>query len=204
MKKKSWKRWKNLAWPHKLLQLNLNSEYFNINASNQLSPVFELKGITTGQGLSFNATTKSLSFSVNNNQFFLNPNLLIRLNGNGGIETLQSIGLSIKLSDNSLSCSSSGLQVNLGSGLMTSINGLAVKLSDTSLDVSNLGLQVSTTYKSELQQLKNDTETFKTQAQTAKTGAETAKTEAESAKTQAEAAKTTATQQATTAHNKQQ
>ncbi len=37
---------------------------------------------------------------------------------------------------------------------MTSINGLAIKLSDTSLDVSNLGLQVSTTYKSELQQLK--------------------------------------------------
>ena len=49
----------------KLLQLNLNPEYFNINVSNQLSPVLELKGITTGQGLSFNATTKMLSFSGN-------------------------------------------------------------------------------------------------------------------------------------------
>ena len=42
--------------------------------------------------------------------------------------------MQIKLSDNSLSLSTSGLQVNLGSGLMTSINGLAIKLSDTSLD----------------------------------------------------------------------
>jgi len=49
----------------KLLEHKFNSDYFNINASNQLSPVFEFKGITTGQGLSFNATTKMLSFSVN-------------------------------------------------------------------------------------------------------------------------------------------
>jgi hypothetical protein len=36
----------------KLLQLNSNPDYYNVNVSNQLSPVFELKGVTSGQGLS--------------------------------------------------------------------------------------------------------------------------------------------------------
>ena len=31
----------------KLLQYNLNPDYFNINVSNQLSPVFEIKGVKT-------------------------------------------------------------------------------------------------------------------------------------------------------------
>ena len=39
---------------------------------------------------------------------------------------------------------------------------IAFKLADTSLSLSSLGLQVSTTYKSDLQQIKTDTETFKT------------------------------------------
>ncbi len=43
-------------------------------------------------------------------------------------------------------------------------NGLQLQLADTSLSLSALGLQVSTTDKSELQQIKTDTETFKTQA----------------------------------------
>ncbi len=90
----------------KLLQLNLNPDYYNINVSNQLSPVFELKGVTSGQGLSLDAATKMLRFSVNSNQFFRNPTLLLRLNPNGVIETLNSIGLSIKLADTSLSLSS--------------------------------------------------------------------------------------------------
>jgi hypothetical protein len=46
-----------------------------------------------------------------------------------------------------------------------------ILIADTSLSLSIAGIQVSTTYKSEFQQLKNDTE-FKTQAQAAKTGAD--------------------------------
>ncbi len=84
---------------NKLLQLNLNPDYYNINVSNQLSPVFELKGVTSGQCLSIDATTKILKFSVNSNQFFINPTLLMRLNANVGIETINSIGLSMKLAD---------------------------------------------------------------------------------------------------------
>ena len=80
----------------------------------------------------------------------------LKLNGSGGVEIVSSNGLQIKLADNSLSLSTSGLQVNIGSGLMTSINGLAVKLSDTSLDVSNLGLQVSTTVEQHINQNYNN------------------------------------------------
>ena len=77
--------------------------------------------------------------STSINQFFVNPSLAIRLNANGGIvDNIAGIG-----------------------------NGLQIKLADTSLSLSSLGLQVSTTYKSDLQQIKTDTETFKTQAQTA-------------------------------------
>ncbi len=57
-------------------------------------------------------------------------------------------------------------KVNLGYSLVSGANGIDVKWSDTSLSSSSLGLRVSTTYKSELQQIKTDTETFKTQAQT--------------------------------------
>jgi hypothetical protein len=46
-------------------------------------PVFELKGVSSGQGLSIDATTKMLRFPVNSNEFFINPTSLIRLNGNG-------------------------------------------------------------------------------------------------------------------------
>ncbi len=44
-----------------------------------------------------------------------------------------------------------------GGSLSKSISSVDVKIADTSLSSSVLGLQVSTTYKSELQQLKNDT-----------------------------------------------
>ncbi len=116
----------------KLLKLNLNPDYYNINVSNQLSPVLELKGVSSGQGLSEDATTKMSRFSVNSNQNFINPTLLIRSNANGGIETINTTELSIKLAD-------------------------------TSLSSSSFELQVSTTYKSESQDLKTDTQIFKTQ-----------------------------------------
>ena len=92
--------------------------------------MFELKGVTNEQGLSVDTTTKKLKFSTNLNQFYVNPNLSMRFNANGGIV------------DNIVG------------------NGLQIKLADTSLSLSSLGLQVSTTYKSELQQIKTDTETF--------------------------------------------
>ncbi len=41
----------------------------NINVSNLLSPVFELKGVTAGQGLSVDATTKLSKFTVNGSDF---------------------------------------------------------------------------------------------------------------------------------------
>ncbi len=47
-----------------LLQYNLNPDCFDINASDQLSPVFELKGVPSSNGngfkLSVDATTKLL------------------------------------------------------------------------------------------------------------------------------------------------
>jgi hypothetical protein len=40
------------------MQYNLNADCFDINASNQLLPVLELKGIKIGSGLSFDSVTK--------------------------------------------------------------------------------------------------------------------------------------------------
>ena len=54
-------------------------------------------------------------------------------------------------------------QLNGGLSLPNS-SGLTIKLADTSLSLSSLGLQVSTTYKSELQQIKTTT-IFQKQAQ---------------------------------------
>jgi hypothetical protein len=117
-----------------LLQYNINPDYFNINASNQLSPVFELKGVTSASGLSIDTTTKLLKFTPNSNQFWTNQHLLIRFNANGGIvDNITGIGngLQIKLADTSLSLSSSGLKLNIGQGLMISVNGVQVKYNDT-------------------------------------------------------------------------
>ncbi len=58
----------------KLLEYKINPDYFNINASNQLSPVFELKGIQSSTGLSVDTTTKLLRFIINNFQFFIGGN----------------------------------------------------------------------------------------------------------------------------------
>jgi hypothetical protein len=159
------------------LKLDLNPDYFNVNASNQLSPVFEFKGLkTTSNPLKIDTTTKLLEFLYNPPHFVLDgtSRLSLRFKSDGG--------------------------------LVQNAVGTEIKLADTSLSLSTLGLQVSSTYKTELQQIKTDTETFKTQAQTAKTGADTAKTGADTAKTAAEAArtaaetaKTQATTQATTA-----
>jgi hypothetical protein len=159
------------------LKLDYNTEYFNINATNQLSPVFEFKGLkTTSNPLKIDTTTRLLEFLYNPPHFVLDgtSRLSLRFKADGG--------------------------------LVQNAVGTEIKLADTSLSLSSLGLQVSSTYKSELQQIKTDTETFKTQAQTAKTGADTAKTGADTAKTAAEAArtaaetaKTQATTQATTA-----
>ena len=55
----------------KLLQYNLNPDYFNINVSSQLSPLFELKGIQASNGLSVDATTKLLKMTLNNFYFLL-------------------------------------------------------------------------------------------------------------------------------------
>jgi hypothetical protein len=101
------------------IKLDLNPDYLKINASNQLSPVFELRGVTSASGLSIDATTKFLKLTTNSNQFWTNQHLLIRFNANGGIvDNTSWIG-----------------------------NGLQIKLADTSLSLSSLGLQVSTTYK---------------------------------------------------------
>jgi hypothetical protein len=130
------------------LKLDINPDYFNINASNQLSPVFELKGLNTvNNPIKINTTTKLLEFGYSTNHFSIDGsnNLKFKYTTYGGI--------------------------------MEHSSGILIKLADTSLSLSTLGLQISTTYKSELQQIKTDTETFKTQAETAKTAAETARTE---------------------------
>ncbi len=56
----------------KLLEYKLNPDYFNINASNQLSPVFELKGVKTNNGLSIDSTTKLLEYKINPDYFNVN------------------------------------------------------------------------------------------------------------------------------------
>ena len=49
----------------------MNPDYFNINASNQLSPVFELKGIKTNDFLKVDSTTKLLELTYNPYHFGL-------------------------------------------------------------------------------------------------------------------------------------
>ncbi len=49
----------------KLLEYKLNSDYFNINASNQLPPVFELKGIKTNNFSKIDSTSKLLELTYN-------------------------------------------------------------------------------------------------------------------------------------------
>jgi hypothetical protein len=166
----------------------------------KLNDYFVIKGVKNNNGLSIDSTTELLDFGHNTNNFWIDGSnrLNFRFKTDGGLVETSS-GSGIKLSDNSLSLSTSGLSFNIGNGLMTSINGVAIKLADTSLDVSTLGLQVSPTYKTELQQIKTQAETAKTQAETAKTAAEAARTQAETAKTQATTQATTATSQATIA-----
>ena len=53
----------------KLLQYNLNPNYFDINGNNQLSPVLELKGVKLGSGLSIDTTSKLLQYNLNPNYF---------------------------------------------------------------------------------------------------------------------------------------
>jgi hypothetical protein len=70
--------------------------YFNINVSYQLSPVFELKGVTRAQGLSVDATTKW--WNITTAQFDINPTLNIRLNTNGGIiDNLVGVGNGLQI-----------------------------------------------------------------------------------------------------------
>jgi hypothetical protein len=124
------------------LKLDLNPDYFNVNASNQLSPVFELKGLNTvNNPIKINTTTKLLEFGYSTNHF--------SIDGSNNLK----------------------LKYTTYGGIMEHSSGILIKLADTSLSLSTLGLQISTTYKSELQQIKTDTETFKTAA------AETAKTQ---------------------------
>jgi hypothetical protein len=56
----------------KLLQYNIDPDYFNINASNQLSPVLELKGVKSNEGLSIDATTKLLQYNIDPDYFDIN------------------------------------------------------------------------------------------------------------------------------------
>ena len=46
------------------MDYNLNAAYFNVNVSNQLTPVLEFKGIKLNNGLSIDSTTKLLEFNM--------------------------------------------------------------------------------------------------------------------------------------------
>ena len=173
------------------------NDTLQVNSSKELGTTFDCKGVKSSNFLKVDTTTKLLELMVNISHFSSDSNgdLTLKLNPSGGLLNNAS-GTAIKLADNSLNLSTSGLQLNTGQGLMNSINGVAVKLADTSLDVSVLGLQIAPTYKTELQQIKAQAEAAKTGADTAKTGADAAKTGADAAKAAAEAAKLTAISQA--------
>ncbi len=99
------------------MKLNLNPDYFNINASNQLSPVLELKGIKTNNFLKIDATTKLLELTYNPYHFQSDGSgrLMNRFRSDGGLmET--SGGSRVKLEDTSLTSSAAGLKLNIGNG----------------------------------------------------------------------------------------
>ena len=70
-----------------LLQYNIDPDYFNINASNQLSPVLEFKGIKTNNFLKIDATTKLLELTFNPFHFGLDGmnRLAFRFKTDGGL-----------------------------------------------------------------------------------------------------------------------
>ena len=95
----------------KLLDYNLNADYFNVNVSNQLSPVLEFKGIKSNNGLSIDSTTKLLEFKYDSSNLTLDASNRFKLNL--GYSLFSSVnGVDIKLSDTSLSVSNLGLQVS--------------------------------------------------------------------------------------------
>jgi hypothetical protein len=55
-------------------------DYFNINASNQLSPVFELKGLNTiNNPIKLNTTTKLLEFGYSTSVFWIDSSSRLKL-----------------------------------------------------------------------------------------------------------------------------
>ena len=64
----------------KLLQYNLNSDYYTINASNQLFPVLEFKGIKPNNGLFIDSITKQLEFKYDTSNLTLDVNNKFKIN----------------------------------------------------------------------------------------------------------------------------
>ena len=122
------------------------NDTLQVNSSKELCTTFDCKGVKSSNFLKVDTTTKLLELMVNISHFSSDSNgdLTLKLNSSGGLLNNAS-GTAIKLADNSLNLSTSGLQLNTGQGLMNSINGVAIKLADTSLDVSVLGLQIAPT-----------------------------------------------------------
>ncbi len=53
------------------MDYSLNAEYYDINISNQLSPVLEFKGIQLNNGLSTNSTAELLEFKYDSSNLTL-------------------------------------------------------------------------------------------------------------------------------------
>jgi len=199
------------------------NDTLQINASKELGTTFNCKGLKSGSSLSIDTTTKLLDLNYDTDYFDVSLNKLtskalikgvlvnncIALDDNNKLylkyddnEFQQSVSkaLQLKISGNSLSKTSTGLKVNLGdNSISETASGLKINLGDNSLDVGLSGLSVSSTYKTELQQLKTQAETARTQAETAKTQAQTFSTQAQTSATSAQASATSATASATEA-----
>ena len=112
------------------------SDMMEVNAAKELTTKFQCKGLKPESVLNIDATTKLLDLKYDNDCF-----------------TKKDIGYG------------NVFEIRLGVSLMKRDgNGVDVRLADSSLDVATAGLRISTTYKTELQNLKTQAENAKTAA----------------------------------------
>ena len=96
---------------------DINKGTFNITSGTwsqqkKLNDYFVIKGVKNNNGLSIDSTTELLDFGHNTNNFWIDGSnrLNFRFKTDGGLVETSS-GSGIKLSDNSLSLSTSGLSL---------------------------------------------------------------------------------------------
>ncbi len=157
-----------ISWSNKnKLEFNINADYFDFetNTRRTSKPKFDANGVDDVGPLFIDFSTRKSRTKYTDTLQVNASKELCTLFDRKGLKTgsVLSLDSATKLLDfkydsNSFKIKlSNELEFKTGNSLSTYLNGVDVKLAVTCLSSSVLGIQVSKIYKSELQQLKNDT-----------------------------------------------